>query len=282
MIDSDRLDAFVAFAEALSFTAAARSLHLSQPALHVKIRKLSEELGVPLYRRAGRTLVLTPEGRRVLAHARDARARDDALIEDLRGLPARPVVLAAGEGALLHLLGPAIREFRRQGGALRVLTRDRAGTVEAVRMGEAQLGVTTLDAPPDDLAADVLARSGLVVAVPRTHRMARRRTLGLGDLAGCDLVLPLPGRPLRDAVARALSARGIDWTSSVEATGWELQLHFASLGLGLAIVNDFCRMPKGLVARPLRGIDPVTYHVIRRRSALPASVTMLRRSLLAS
>ena len=53
------LEAFVAFAERMSFTHAARDLHISQPALHVQIARLTEALGVRLYRREGRALVLT-------------------------------------------------------------------------------------------------------------------------------------------------------------------------------------------------------------------------------
>ena len=54
MIDSDRLRSFIAFGEELSFTRAAARLHLSQPALHVQVARLTEELGVLLYRRVGR------------------------------------------------------------------------------------------------------------------------------------------------------------------------------------------------------------------------------------
>src|SRR5436190_20599164 len=113
MIDSDRLAAFIAFAEELGFTSAARRLHISQPALHAKVQRLSEELGVSLYRRDGRRLVLTPAGRATLAHAREAQGLSDSFLATLRnGRDTSPIVLAAGEGAFLDLLGPALAEFR--------------------------------------------------------------------------------------------------------------------------------------------------------------------------
>jgi len=284
MIDSDRLEAFIAFGETLSFTAAARALHISQPALHSKIGKLAGDLGVALYQRSGRSLALTPEGLRLLAFARDARERDGVFVDELRGVTSsRAIVLAAGEGALLHLLGPALKDFMREhAGRLEVLVRDGEATLAAVRRGEAHLGVATLGALPDDLAADVLARVGAVVVMPRSHRLAPRRALALEDLAGERLIVPPPGRPHRETLSRALLARGIPWTSAVEATGWELQVHLASLGLGLAIVNAFCRIPKGVVARPLRGIDAVTYHAVRRRGAMSAPVAALRKHVLAA
>ena len=51
MLNVEWLDAFVTFAEHLNFTRAARARHLSQPARHAQVRKLSEALGATLYRR---------------------------------------------------------------------------------------------------------------------------------------------------------------------------------------------------------------------------------------
>jgi DNA-binding transcriptional LysR family regulator len=53
-VDLSSLEAFVVFAEKMNFTRAAEELGISQPALHVKVRKLGESLGVSLYRREGR------------------------------------------------------------------------------------------------------------------------------------------------------------------------------------------------------------------------------------
>jgi DNA-binding transcriptional LysR family regulator len=107
MIDS-RLASFLAFGEELNFTRAAARLHLSQPALHVQIRKLAEDVGDPLYRRVGRALELTPAGRELLGFGRELRDRTDSFLASLRGASPQRVVLAAGEGALLYSLGPAI------------------------------------------------------------------------------------------------------------------------------------------------------------------------------
>src|SRR5262245_1539095 len=143
MIHSERLSAFVAFGNALSFTKAARSLHISQPALHVQIQRLAEELGVTLYRRQGRGLVLTEDGQRLLAFAREAVARDEEFRAELRGeTRSGPLVLAAGQGALLYLLGPALKALgKAHGRRFRVLSRDATQTVAAVRSGEATVGV---------------------------------------------------------------------------------------------------------------------------------------------
>jgi DNA-binding transcriptional LysR family regulator len=263
------LEAFAAFAEHESFTRAAKALHLSQPALHVQVKKLSEALGVTLYRREGQRLVLTADGLRVAAFGREMRERTRELSDELAsGSRGDPVVLSAGEGAYLYLLGEGIRGFLAGGGApLKLLTRDREGTLSAVRGGEAQVGVASLDLLPGDLDAVPLTDVGQSLVLPEAHPLARKRRLRLADLAGARLVVPGPERPHRAALTRALSEAGVPWEVAVEANGWPLMLRFVELGAGLAVVNACCRLPKGLVARPIAELPVQRYHVLRRRGA---------------
>lgn len=277
------LQSFEAFAEHLNFTHAARSLHLSQPALHAQITRLTEELGVPLYRRVGRRLELTPGGERTLAFARLWQERRDIFLDELHaGRDLQPVVLAAGEGAFLYLLGPAIRRFRSGSAApLTLLTRDREGVLSALRTGRAHLGVAPADVAPRDLHVALIADVPMVVAMPATHPLARRHTLDLAALEAAPLIVPPEGRPLRATVASAMAQAGVAWEIAVEATGWPLMLHFVALGLGLAIVNGSCRMPDGLVARPLLDLPRIRYHLLKRAGAPPRlAATALEAALL--
>jgi LysR family transcriptional regulator, low CO2-responsive transcriptional regulator len=284
MLHLDWLEAFTVFAEHLSFTRAARALHLSQPALHVQIGKLGAELGVPLYVRRGQRLELTQDGRRVLLFAREMGERERAFRDVLRGGESlQPVALAAGEGSFLYLLGPAIRAFTGAARApLRLLTRDLEATLAAVRSGEAHLGVAPIEGAPADLTIDPLTEVAQVLAVPAAHPLARKRSIKLRDLQGARLIVPPPGRPHRAAITAALLAAGISWEPAVEASGWEPMLHFVALGVGIAVVNACCRLPRGLVARPLPELPRRAYSLIRRRdAALEGATAELRKVVLA-
>jgi DNA-binding transcriptional LysR family regulator len=284
MLHLDWLGAFTVFAEHLNFTRAARVLHLSQPALHVQIGKLGAELGVPLYVRRGQRLELTADGRRVLAFAREMGERERAFRDVLRaGESQQPVVLAAGEGSFLYLLGPAIRAFTVAARSpLRLLTRDGPATLEAVLSGEAHLGVAPVDGAPAGLTLERLTDIAQVLAVPQAHPLARKRSIKLRDLAGARLIVPPSGRPHRTALAAALLAASVPWEPAVEASGWEPMLHFVTLGVGIAVVNVCCRLPRGLVARPLPELPSRTYSVIRRRGVeLEGATAELRRAILA-
>jgi len=282
MLQSSWLEAFIAFAEHVNFTHAAKALHLSQPALHVQIQRLSEAVGVPLYIRQGRRLQLTEAGIELLAHAREQRERSAEVLDRLRSGSAKGTVrLSAGSGAYLYLLGPAIRAFRRASKArLTLQQHDQSGTIAALRSGSAQLGVAMLDEIPAGMHAQRLLRVPQVLVMPRRHPLACKRSVRITDLAQQALILPPEGRPQRAALSQALMSKDVPHTVAVEATGWHLVLHFVQLGLGLTVVNGCCQLPRGLVARPLTELPAVAYYVLSREAATASpDVALLRRML---
>lgn len=280
MIDSDALRTFACFAEDANLSRAAKRLHLSQPAVHAHVKRLEASLGVPLYRRSGRSLTLTPEGVEVAAFARESAERTRELVLRLRGEPDDGrVVLAAGAGALLHVLGDAIRHFTRtHAGSLEVRTCDGPSALAAVREGTAHVGVTVLENDEAAAGLDVHTVTTVpqVLVVPRAHPLARRRGIHLAHLAGERLVMPPPGRPQRLALDVAFAARTIRPRVAAVATGWELVVHLVSVGAGIAIVNACVALPRALVARPLRELPSQRYVAFVRGRPKAAAAELVR------
>ena len=263
----DVLLSFVVFAEHLNFTRAAKELHITQPALHAQIRKLAESVGVALYRRRGRELVLTDEGRKLASFGREMSVRGREVLSELRGRRERgPVVLASGQGAYRYLLGAAIRRFPKDRWPLRAVSMSAPETVDALRDARADVGVAALRIAPEDLDVREVRSVGQLVVVPRGHRLARRRKLSCADLDGENVVVAPAGSPHRVMLEQALVTAGARWNVAVEATGWDLMLQFARYGLGIAVVNDFCPVPRGFTGIPLAGAPAISYFVLTRRS----------------
>lgn len=259
MLQTDALAAFAVFADHLNFTRAAAALHISQPALHVKVTKLAATVGRPLYQRTGRVLALTPEGEAVARFARDLDSRMAALIAEVRDEHAvRPLTLAAGEGAYLYLLGDVIRTFR----PLKLINRDSTRMLAAVRSGRADLGIGVLEVLPDDVTAVLLASYPQTLVLPADHPLTAHTELTVRDLAGTALVLPPANRPHRRTVERALRAAEVDWTLAIEAEGWPLTLHFVTLGVGLSIVNGCVKPPPGFTSREITDLPRVPYYAV--------------------
>jgi LysR family transcriptional regulator, low CO2-responsive transcriptional regulator len=263
----DDLAFFTVFAECLSFSEAARQLHISQPALHVKIRKLSEQLDTVLYRRFGRQLRLTPHGELVARCAREMQSQAQSLVETLRtGSSHEPVVLGAGTGAYMYLLGAAVQRYLKEASVpLRLLTLDRDQAVQAVMEGKAHLAVTPLETLPGEAESEPLASVGQVLVIPRAHPLANRKKVSLKDLRGCRLVVPNPGQPHREMLGRMLQSAGVPWEIAVETAGWELMMRFVQLGVGVAIVNAYCMPPKGLIAVPIPELPRLNFQLLHLR-----------------
>lgn len=218
------------------------------------------------------------------AFAKKNLADQAALVEELRTGRARArVVLCAGEGAYLYLLGEAVqRSVRDARTPIELLVRDAADTLTALRSGAAHIGVLPLTSIPPRMIAEPLTRVGQMLVLPEAHPLAQKSTLTLADLEGAALIVPPPGSAQRRTLEEALSSAGVSWEIAVEARGWPLAIHLVKLGTGLSIINDFCRLPAGLVGKPLAGLPSHTYYAVRMEDTpLEGAVERVWKRLLA-
>ncbi|RLB54246.1 MAG: LysR family transcriptional regulator, partial [Deltaproteobacteria bacterium] len=173
------------------------------------------------------------------------------------------------EGAFLYLISSGVRAIVRRGDArLRLMTTSAEAAVDALRSGRAQIAVAVLPERPEDLEGHVLCQVGAKVVMPQGHALAERKRVYAKHLDGQPLVLPPRGRPHREAVLVALADAGVSAEVAVEAHGWEVLMHYAGLGLGVAVVNGICTPPRRLVSRPFVGLPRASYWLLHRPGAL--------------
>lgn len=258
LLESDALRSFAVFAAHCNFTTAAVALSISQPSLHVKIRKLATALGTDLYEREGRSLVLTAAGERLAALALDASARSEEFLSALDG-QSSVLAIAAGRGAIRWVIPGAIRAAAHKDHRVRILTAGWDEAITALGAGRADVAVVGYDPPPARFSSLEITAYPQVLMVDAGHELAGRATVHLADLAGLDLVVPAVGRPHRRALERALLDAGVPWQPAAEADGWDLLVHLASLGLGATVVNGCVPPPEGMIAVPVAGLPVVRY-----------------------
>lgn len=141
---------FLAAVEAGTFTAAARRVHLSQPAFTAAVARLEERVGERLFDRTRTGVRLTAAGRALLPWAQRATSaleRGARAVADVQGLRAGEVRVGAGSTACAVLLPPALTAFHRDHPGVRLLLREaRDADVRAgVEGGAFDLGVVTGD-----------------------------------------------------------------------------------------------------------------------------------------
>jgi DNA-binding transcriptional LysR family regulator len=277
---------FVAVAEELHFGRAALRLRLSQPALSRQVRDLERELGVPLFSRRGRGVVLTSAGEAFLEGACQTLARAEEAAEDARrahrgevGRLSLGFVQSATFGALPRLLGA----FRKEcpGVALEVRAMTTVEQVAALRDG--RIGAGLLRPPIDDrgLALRTISRDPLMVALPKGHALVERERVPLGALASEPLILyPRSDGPgVRDAIVGLCQRAGFSPRIAQEAGEAQTIAALVGAGLGAALVIAPVPAPHGpsVAYRPLEDELPSWEMALAWRRADPSAV--LRRFL---
>ena len=260
----EALESFGCFAKSLNFTRAAELRHISQPALHKQIRNLSESLGVELYIREGRSLRLTEAGISLAKFSIEISDRIEHVTADIKEIsPRSKVAVAAGRGSYLYLLGDALKEFAlAYENKIRLLTTNQTETLSAIRCGQAHLGVTVLSELPTDMNTLLLHEMTPRLIVTKEHSLAGRKSISLKNLDGLPMICPSSPSPMREMLASRLNEEGLDLNVTLEANGWELLMHFASLGIGATIVNGCCRPPEGTVAIRIPALPKTRYYLV--------------------
>jgi DNA-binding transcriptional LysR family regulator len=183
------LRAFVTVGEQRSFAAAAKALHLSQPALSRRISHLEDTLGVRLFDRTTRSVELTTLGRRFLGEMRglvEDVDRSVASLQDAARLETGDLTIGCVFSAVHHFLPPLIRAFRAQhpGVLVRIVEEGADEVLDAVKHGEAEVAINYIGMQDPDVEFAPLLREPYVLACPVGHPLARRRSVRWDELAG--------------------------------------------------------------------------------------------------
>jgi DNA-binding transcriptional LysR family regulator len=286
-IDLRRLRYFIAVAEELHFGRAARRLNISQPPLSVQIRTLEQEIGTSLLMRSQRRVSLTEPGRVLLDEARRLIGQAEAaLVRTRRAARGEFGQLAIGFVSTVDysILPPLVQRFRAAHPdvalTLRELTVDRQQAL--LLGGELDLGLSIAPPHAGDLVVRPVLREPLIVALPATHRLARRRgRIRTRDLAGDGFILfPRALAPgLYDLAIAVCQRAGFAPRLAQEAIQMQTILGLVAAGLGVALVPA-CMAKLGRPDVRYRHLDPAgamvgTAAVWRADNASPALVALL-------
>lgn len=182
------LRAFVFVGELQSFAAAAKALHLSQPALSRRITHLEELLGVRLFDRTTRSVALTVLGRRFLGEMRGLVEDLDRSVLSLRDaaeLVAGDVTIGCVFSAVHHFLPPVIRAFgeKHPHVLVRLIEEGADEVLASVKHGEADFAVNYIGMQDPELEFTPLLKEPYVLACPADHPLAKRRSVKWSELA---------------------------------------------------------------------------------------------------
>lgn len=252
-IDSRSLLLFLAVADALSFRQAAETLHLSQPPLSRAIREFEERLGTRLFDRNTKGVTLTPAGEKLLPYARKiAKLLRDA--EAALTTPGLPVNLRLGLTSAVEPVwfsGLAQRvQAAHPGMVVSTFSDTSPRLIRQLRAGKLDAAFIALPTSAHGLDVQELDRLPMVVAIPSTHHLAKRRTIGLADLAREKVLWFERARQpaFYDHCQRVFSRHGFAPSKLREPTDHHVLLGDVANGRGIAL------LPKSFTALKRAGV----------------------------
>src|ERR1043166_8112650 len=212
-MDLAALKVFLAVAHERSFSRAAAKVHRTQPAVSQAVRRLELDLGEQLFDRSSKTGTLTEAGRMLQNYGqRIVRLAEEteSAVRDLRALRRGRVLVGANEAAV-HTLLPLIARFRHRHPDIIIDVRRvpaRQIAVE-VQQGSLDFGALTFHPSEEGLLAVPIGSDELVLLVPPTHRLAKRRQVAMDDIAEESVVAHNDPSPARERVLRMFQEKQV-------------------------------------------------------------------------
>jgi len=255
-MDWDKLRVFHAVAESGSFTAAGRSLHLSQSAVSRQVASLEKELGVVLFHRHSRGLLLTEQGETLFETARDVGAKlamVEANLTERRDRPRGPLAITSTVAFASIWLTPRLREFHRLYPDIQItlLTSD---TALDLAMREADVGIRMgQPTQPDIVQRHLMTVHSHIYAAPEylaefgpiehPADLARQRFIVYGQgpllkVASPNWLMETAGIDIHDRVV-------------MEANNIYCILQAVESGLGIASLPDYVALDSPRIQRVL-------------------------------
>jgi len=232
-----QLRAFVAIAEAGTFTAGARRVHVTQAAISMQIRQLENELGARLFVRAPRRVVLTEAGEHLLHRARHILREHDAAQDEIAELAgAERGRLRIGSASAMVLTDPLpkiLKELRQQHPRAEVSVT--SGTSEflvgQILGGELDLAFVSLPVEARGIQTERLNEDQLVAIASSRHRAVSAYTL-----AGEKLILGERGGNTRRLIDQFFAQAGVALSVSMELSRQQAIKRMVEEDMGVGIV----------------------------------------------
>jgi DNA-binding transcriptional LysR family regulator len=249
LMEMRQIKAFLAIAETGTFTAGAEKVHLTQAAISMQIRQLETEIGVPVFIRAPRRVMLTEAGEMLLGHVRRIlREHDSALAEIAEVAGAERGRLRIGSASAnisAEPLPKILRELREThpGAELTVVSGRSAELVQQILAGDLDLAFVSLPVEAHGVQTETLIEDDLVAIASPKHSLADHRVVSAYMLAGESLILGERGGNTRRLIDQFFAAAGLNPSVTMELSRPSAIKRMVEEGMGVGSR----RRPAGLL-----------------------------------
>lgn len=247
MVDLHKLWIFAVVAQEGSFTAAAQRLYLTQPAISQHVADLEAKLGVRLFTRGKRGVVLTPQGqvlRRYAEQILSLAAEAERAVMNIDVLAEGQVIIGATPGAGAYLLPEWVRAFRARYPTILVTiqTAVTSHIIRDVKANHLDIGIIEGEIRAHQargLTVIPLQEVEQYIVVGPQHPWWGRESVPIAALADQPMVMRPPGSQTRQWLESSLSRLGLAPQIEAEFDNLEPIKRAVAGGRGVAILPDY-------------------------------------------
>ncbi|MFZ5646478.1 MAG: selenium metabolism-associated LysR family transcriptional regulator [Bacillota bacterium] len=264
------LETFILVAELQSFTAAARKLYMSQPAVSFQIKSLEEDLQVTLFQRGDKRLSLTQAGKLLYPEAKKMVVRYQKIksgIDDIKGLKSGHLVVGSSTTPGEYLVPLLIGEFRKMypGVSISLQVAGSGQVFRWVKDREIDLGITGSAASGNWLWCEQWIEDDLVLIVPPEHPWTGRDHIDIEEMIAEPFILREPGSGTRRSFEQKVAEAGIDSARinlAMELGSTRAIITAVQAGLGVSVVSVWAArdaLELGKIKRVTHSVDMKRY-----------------------
>jgi DNA-binding transcriptional LysR family regulator len=244
-----QLKAFLAIAEAKTFTAGARRVNVTQAAISMQIRQLEEEVGLQLFTRTPRRVILTEAGEYLLERARKILREHDAAVAEIAEVAGAEygrlrIGSASGTFAMNQL--PSIMQSLKQkfpNSELTVGSGTSERLVDRIMHGELDTAFVSLPVDNLNISTESLFSDEIVAIANSKHPLAKEKYISAATLAGESLILGERGGNTRRMIDEFFQAANVRPNITMELSRQEAinKMVANNLGVGMAGAKSVAR-----------------------------------------
>ena len=241
-----RLQVFHTVARLLSFTKAAESLHMTQPAVTFQVRQLEEQFNTRLFDRTHNRISLTEAGQRVYEYADrifELYAEMENAVRDKTGEISGMLVIGASTTIAEYMLPSLLGDFKKQYPDINVHLKvsNSDGIVSMVENNDIDLGVVEAPVMNKNLVVEECRKDRLVAIVPPQHALASQQSVAVKELLENAYIAREEGSGTREVIQEYLAELGLpasDVHVSMELGSPEAIKGAVEAGMGISIVSE--------------------------------------------
>ncbi|MDQ6989499.1 MAG: LysR family transcriptional regulator [Mariprofundaceae bacterium] len=238
-----QLNIFTAVAAQQSYTLAAKSLFLTQPAVSMQMKQLEDYVGLPLFERFGKQVRLTEAGDELLHYAKNIQQQMDEaklMLDELKGVERGRLHLTMASTAN-YFAPQLIAAFKRQfpKAKINLHVTNRSGLVDAVEHNHTDMAIMGKPPAGHHLCGIPFMDNPLVVIASPSHPLVKEQPILLADLADEPFIVREKDSGTRIAAERFFAKHNLDLIAGMEMSRSEAikQAVMAELGLGIVSLH---------------------------------------------